>query len=118
MILNGDFSNKCFRFSSVTDGNVDFTFRLHQVAVDSTSVTEIAQADFTSPIVANRYYEVVRSDFTVYDPDEETPPDIVQNSLCALSIDPSGTVHSSTQNVYITSVWKVDYRGNIRGEGN
>ena len=37
----------CWRFSSVTDTNVDLTWRLHQVAVDSTSVNEVAEGDDT-----------------------------------------------------------------------
>ena len=50
--------------------------------------------------------------------DDETPPDVLPHTLCALSIDPSGTIDSSSQNIYVTSVWKINYIGNIRGQGN
>ena len=109
----------CWRFSGVTDGTPNITWRLHTIANGSSTVVEAAQADFTSTMSANTYYEVVRSDFTQYDMDEETPPDVSANSLVGLSYQSSGAIHSLTsQNIYVTSVWKVNYIGNIRGQGN
>ena len=107
------------RINNVSDGTQNFGVKLYKIDNGDDTLDQVAEADHAPTIVADTMFHISRSQFTVYDPDDDTPPDISAGDLCALSIDPSGTISSTVNgNVYITSVWKIKFDGDERGQGN